>query len=312
MRNKLSFLILSNTGSPTKQFTISKVLLKFFSFITVLSLAASGYVVYRLVQDYISLKNVAHNNRILSARIVEQNSDIEAQRKQIQSFARKINLLKNKLLALNKFEKEIRIIANIEKPDDDSELFGVGGATPENLDPKIPLKQKHTRLIREMHEQAELVDLALINQKEGFEDLFDSLGEKLSILACTPSIHPVRGRVTSKFGYRKSPFTGRRHFHRGFDIANRPGTPIVATADGKVIFAGKNGLMGNVITIDHGHGLRTRYGHLKSLKKKRGDTVKRGDVIGLMGMSGRTTGPHVHYEVHLNNVPVNPVKYMLD
>jgi murein DD-endopeptidase MepM/ murein hydrolase activator NlpD len=308
MRKKLNLLILSNTGAPTRQFNISTAWIKFCYVLLLLFFAGIGYIVY----DYSSLKNVAQHNRMLQAKIAEQGDDLAAQRKQIQNFAKKINLLKDKLIALNKFEKEIRVIANIEKPDDESELFGVGGVSPEDLDAKIPLTQKHESLMRDMHEQAKLIDMALMTQKVGFEDLFNSLGDKLSILASTPSIHPARGRVTSKFGYRKSPFTGRRNFHRGYDIANRSGTPIVATADGKIIFEGKNGLLGNVIVIDHGHGLVTRYGHLKSFKKKQGEMVKRGDVIALMGMSGRTTGPHVHYEVHLHNVPVNPAKYMLD
>jgi murein DD-endopeptidase MepM/ murein hydrolase activator NlpD len=86
----------------------------------------------------------------------------------------------------------------------------------------------------------------------------------------------------------------------------------MATADGVVTFAGKNGLYGNMIKIDHGHGMMTRYGHLEKMLKKRGDAVKRGDVIGLMGNTGRSTGPHVHYEVFLNGLPVNPKKYILN
>ncbi len=96
------------------------------------------------------------------------------------------------------------------------------------------------------------------------------------------------------------------------DIANRKGTAILATANGIVSFAGKKGPMGNVVVIDHGHGMITRYAHLSEALKKQGDTVKRGDIIAQMGNSGRSTGPHLHYEVHLNGVPVNPVTYILN
>jgi murein DD-endopeptidase MepM/ murein hydrolase activator NlpD len=135
-------------------------------------------------------------------------------------------------------------------------------------------------------------------------------------LASTPAIRPLSGDakswVTSRFGYRKSPFTGRREFHKGLDIASRKGTPILATADGVVTFAGKKGLLGMTIVIDHGHGMKTRYGHNHELLKKRGDKVKRWEPIALMGSSGRSTGPHTHYEVHLNGIPVNPEKYILN
>jgi murein DD-endopeptidase MepM/ murein hydrolase activator NlpD len=96
------------------------------------------------------------------------------------------------------------------------------------------------------------------------------------------------------------------------DIANRHGTAVLATADGIVSFVGKKGAMGKVVVIDHGHGMISRYAHLNTSLKKRGDKVKRGDVIAQMGNSGRTTGPHLHYEVHLNGVPVNPAKYILN
>jgi murein DD-endopeptidase MepM/ murein hydrolase activator NlpD len=131
-------------------------------------------------------------------------------------------------------------------------------------------------------------------------------------VSSTPSIWPTKGWLSSGFGYRISPFTGLREFHKGLDISNREGTKVIATADGVVTFAGKNGLFGDMIKIDHGHGIMTRYGHLEKMLIKRGDVVKRGDVIGLMGNTGRSTGPHLHYEVFLNGLPVNPKKYILN
>jgi murein DD-endopeptidase MepM/ murein hydrolase activator NlpD len=129
-------------------------------------------------------------------------------------------------------------------------------------------------------------------------------------LSATPSILPTEGRITSRFGYRKSPFSGRSELHKGLDIANRKGTHIMATANGVVIFAGVRGLFGRIVTIDHGHGIITHYAHLNKILKKEGDHVKRGEIIATMGNSGRSTGPHVHYEVRLNGIPVNPVKYI--
>jgi murein DD-endopeptidase MepM/ murein hydrolase activator NlpD len=242
--------------------------------------------------------------------------EIHHQRKQIQEFAGEINALKAKLLALNSFEKKIRIIANIEIPNDSDGIFGVGGSIPEDLDAQLPLKEKHYSLMRNMHEQIEEIGRASAGQHKELESLLKSLEDQQNLLASTPAIRPLSGNVkswvTSRFGYRKSPFTGRRELHKGLDIASRKGTPILATADGVVTFAGKKGLLGKTIVVDHGHGMKTRYGHNHKLLKKRGDKVKRWEPIALMGSSGRSTGPHVHYEVHLNGIPVNPEKYILN
>jgi murein DD-endopeptidase MepM/ murein hydrolase activator NlpD len=163
-----------------------------------------------------------------------------------------------------------------------------------------------------MHDQVELLERASFDKEQDFTSLLDQLNEKKNLLACTPSIRPVKGWISSSFGYRNSPFTGRRELHAALDIANREGTPIIAPADGVVTFAGKKGLYGNLVVIDHGYGLVTRYGHLKSADVNKGDKVKRGEVLGRMGSTGRSTGPHVHYEVRLNGLPVNPDNYILN
>ena len=192
----------------------------------------------------------------------------------------------------------------------------MGGSVPEDLDAEIPLKEKHNSLMRDMHEQIEELNNASLNQEEEFESLLKSLEDQQNLLASTPAIQPiprsVKSWVTSRFGYRISPFTERREFHKGFDISSRRGTTILATADGVVTFVGKKGLLGNTVVIDHGHGMVTRYGHCEKFLKKRGDKVKRWEPIALMGNTGRSTGPHVHYEVHLNGLPVNPEKYILN
>ncbi|MCD6224997.1 MAG: M23 family metallopeptidase [Deltaproteobacteria bacterium] len=164
-----------------------------------------------------------------------------------------------------------------------------------------------------MHEQLEQFDHAAETQKKDFKTLFKKLEEQQNLLASTPAIRPIdKGWISSKFGYRVSPFTGRKEFHRGLDLATRQGDPIFATADGLVTFSGTKGLLGKTIVIDHGHGMVTRYGHIYKILKKRGDRVKRGDIIALVGSTGHSTGPHVHYEVRLNGISVNPEKFILN
>ena len=121
---------------------------------------------------------------------------------------------------------------------------------------------------------------------------------------------PAARQISSPFGYRKDPFTRQRRFHTGIDIAGPKKSPVVATAHGRVVFAGRNGNYGKTVIIDHGSGYQTRYAHLARIKTKKGKRVKRGEVIGKLGQTGRATGPHLHYEVRRNGKPVDPRPYL--
>ena len=125
-----------------------------------------------------------------------------------------------------------------------------------------------------------------------------------------PNLWPVEGQVTGSFGERIDPFNGEGAFHSGVDIGSNYGTPIIAPADGVVTFTDLMGGYGKAVMIDHGHGISTRYGHLSGFAVAAGQAVHRGDVIGYVGASGRSTGPHLHYEVRINDTPVNPYKYL--
>ncbi len=125
-----------------------------------------------------------------------------------------------------------------------------------------------------------------------------------------PIVYPTRGRITSPFGWRTNPITHRLEFHLGVDIANRTGTPIKAPADGKVLWAGRYGLLGNAVIIDHGNGIVTYYGHMSKVIAKKGKLVKRGEIIGLMGSTGRSTGPHLHYGIKYKGKWVNPMIFL--
>ena len=129
-------------------------------------------------------------------------------------------------------------------------------------------------------------------------------------MANAPSLWPVVGRITSSFGERMDPFNGEGAFHAGIDISSSFGESVRATADGVVLTAGLASGYGREIVIDHGHGVQTLYGHLSGFAIGAGQEVKRGQVIGYVGTSGRSTGPHLHYEVRIRNTPVNPHKYL--
>ena len=126
----------------------------------------------------------------------------------------------------------------------------------------------------------------------------------------SPNLWPVEGQITGSFGERIDPFNGEGAFHSGVDISASVGAPVIAPADGTVTFADFEGGYGRAVLIDHGHGITTRYGHLASFAVAAGQYIHRGDTVGYVGMSGRSTGPHLHYEVRINSIPVNPYKYL--
>ncbi|MCY4075718.1 MAG: M23 family metallopeptidase [Acidobacteria bacterium] len=133
-----------------------------------------------------------------------------------------------------------------------------------------------------------------------------------AIAGALPTVWPADGWVSSGYGYRRDPFTGDREFHAAVDISTRSGDPVYATAHGRVISARRSGNYGNLIEIEHGFGIQTRYGHLSEFAVLPGTTVRRGDVIGYVGATGRATGSHVHYEVLADGRPVNPLRLLAD
>jgi murein DD-endopeptidase MepM/ murein hydrolase activator NlpD len=132
------------------------------------------------------------------------------------------------------------------------------------------------------------------------------------LAASTPSIWPTQGWLTSRTGGRTDPFTGEVDYHPGLDISADKGSPVYATADGTITQAAYSGAYGNLVVIDHKFGIETRYGHLSAFRVARGQTVKRGDLIGLVGATGRATGPHLHYEVRVNDRILNPLSFLLN
>jgi murein DD-endopeptidase MepM/ murein hydrolase activator NlpD len=316
MRNKISLVVLTGSGSSAKQICTSRSTLRWLAGAALIASGLLAFVVY----DYVQLKHSDFALRLreteMSGRLSGQQEEIDLQRRQIGEFAEEVNQLKERLLSLNAFEKKIRIMADLEKRPDAGSLFGVGGPIPRTLDPKTAMGDERKSLVREMHSQVEQLNLGAVNQGNGFQTLVGHLEKQQTLIASTPTIRPIdpdaEQLVTSRFDYRISPFTGAREFHRAIDISAREGTPIYATASGVVTFSGVKGLLGRAIIIDHGHGLTTTYGHCSRLLKQAGERVNRWDTVALIGNTGSSTGPHIHYEVALHGVPVNPEKYFLN
>jgi murein DD-endopeptidase MepM/ murein hydrolase activator NlpD len=191
------------------------------------------------------------------------------------------------------------------------QVIGIGGPEDTRLQNLVKMgEKKQEEEIKEMHEELSRMTAAASNQETSLQLLIEHFEDKRSLYASTPSVWPLRGWVTSSFGRRISPFSGIPAFHEGMDIAARVGTPVLAPADGVVVKAAFSPGYGNMVEIWHGYGIRTIYGHNSRLNVKEGQHVKRGDVISYTGDTGSSTGPHLHYEVRLNGLPVNPVKYL--
>jgi len=233
---------------------------------------------------------------------------------QVAKFAQQVKSFESEMTRLERFEKKLRVITALEdSPRAVSKNWGVGGSyglsshslTTSLANEARSLTDKLSNNLEHLTTQAKI-------QTISFQELDDFFKNQKSLLSATPSVWPTRGWVTSSFGFRKSPFTGLRERHEGWDIGARTGAAIRATADGLVVVAGREHGYGKMLEIDHGYGLVTRYGHNSKNLAKVGSRVKRGQIIALVGNTGRSTGPHLHYEVLLNGVPMNPKNYILE
>jgi len=238
--------------------------------------------------------------------------ETQEQRSKIHFFSSKIEDLEKQLSKLKDFDKKIRIIANLEKGQETTSFMGMGGPSPSDVREKLRAEKDEKGLVQQMKTDIERLKSEATSQEESLSELEKLLQTKKEVLIHTPSIWPVQGWVTSGFGFRTNPFTGLTQMHEGLDISNRVGIPITATADGIISDVGSDWAHGRILVISHGFGMITRYSHLNKVLVRVGQKVKRGDKIAEVGTSGKTTGPHLHYEVRLNGIPVNPMRYILN
>ena len=195
--------------------------------------------------------------------------------------------------------------------------LGMGGGEEglvvvEEIIPRQELEEPEIASIPLNLYESEDAGIHLAQLKKRLEDLAVLAVKKKNRLDYTPSVRPAQGYISSKFGWRRSPFTGRRHYHRGIDIVNKIGTPVKATASGRVYFVGTKIFWGNSIFIEHIDGMLSKFGHLSMFEVDNGDSVRRGDIIGYMGMSGRSTGPHLHYQIEIGDQALDPMRFILE
>lgn len=246
---------------------------------------------------------------------LEQISHLEGE---LEARNAEFSRLNREFSALEELEDKLRTIAGL-KPRNRSEVDvaagGQGGpdwGSLESDSPGVPAdgvlrERTQKRTTQRLYSES-------LKLKDSFEEVLDVFERESDRLSRIPSINPIHLQeawISSGFGYRKDPISGKRRFHEGCDIVAPRRTSVIAPADGVVTFAGWRNGLGRTIEIEHGYGYITLYGHNDKLFVKKGDAVTRGDLIAHVGSSGRSTGPHLHYEVHHNGKLVNPYKYLV-
>lgn len=262
--------------------------------------AAHSYQFYRDVQ--IGRGALA----VLERTAQEQDAAILAQGFQLLELTQKYEKIQD-------FNFKLKIMMGLEDVVFDEEEEGASAQGGVELSRTALLTMPfNKRVITGLHRAYDRLFEGIRQEEVAQMQIRKEVGVQRARLQHIPSIWPTRGRLASPFGYRRNPFTRRRQFHKGLDIAAPRGTKIIAPADGVVTFEDWFSTYGRTVEITHSSGMKTRYAHMHRAKVKLGQKVKRGDLVGLVGNTGRSVASHLHYEVHKNGRVVNPMYYIMD
>ncbi len=310
---KITIVLIPENSAQTRQIKVPKILLRGLFFMSFIGSGLFGYILY----DYLQLRQIRESYQKISSEnkglrgeaqlLLSNLEEVRRSLKRVQDYSEKLGELTQ--LKVKKF----------------SSRTGIGPLTPQEFshahhngtipqdDQHIPLGIEADRLMfRTVFDKMRNIGNNANQNALRLQKLLSTLSQQRSLLASVPSVAPVDGWITSGFGTRISPFTGERDMHMGVDIAAPIGTPIYAPAEGVVIFSGAKDGFGNFVMVAHGYGVVSRYGHNAENLVQPGQRVERGDQIATVGMSGRTTGPHLHYEVILNGTATDPRKFILN
>lgn len=255
---------------------------------------------------YFQVVGEVTENKALRDENVQLRTDLKRIRERIAQISSTLD-------RVERFDQKLRAITLLSDPERHLAIGPVGMADSEDRDsPSARAMLSEAEDPQAMRNKLDTLTAEAARQEASLQELQAYFEDQKSLLASTPSVWPVRGWVTSDFGHRLDPFTAERIMHKGLDIATAHGTPVLSPSDATVIFAGIESGYGKVLVLDHGYGLKTRFAHLADAQVKVGDRVKRGDRIGSVGNTGRSTGPHLHYEVRVNGMPENPRKFILE
>ncbi len=287
---KFTLLIIPEGSHQVRRYSLQRSTLK--GFLAVVALFFVGLTA--LSTDYVLVN-------LDEAEFVRLQTENQQQRNELQQLVAGLESLQREMSLLAQNDAKVRVMAQLTRANSDSDvLTGVGGP------PEIEGSDSFSEMQRRIDQMRRDIDL----RRESQEEIQGFLNDQRSMLSAVPEGWPTKGWLTSTFGMRTSPFTGKKKLHEGYDIAARTGTSVYVTADGVVTRSETTPGYGKLVVVDHGYGYRTYYGHNSKNLVRAGQRVKRGDKISEVGNTGRSTGSHVHYEIRRNGVPVNPKKFI--
>lgn len=327
---RYSLIVITDETAPIRRFDIPKKRIQ--QVIWSLGVVAVLFLVAGV--DYVSVRRTQPEFHALKVETAEQ-------RERLATIESDLAAVDSKLAQVRELERKIRIIANIpgsaatgggEITATTSEAAGDLAAADAELPASDPALQTDAappaaapgpaptagddgegdEQVSHLRQEARRLGLVADESSLTLAELIGELENKQHRLESSPAIWPAKGWLTSRYGYRISPFTGARQFHSGLDIAGAAGAPIIAPARGKVVYSGKRGPLGQTLILDHGYGVKTYFGHNQLLMVKKGEEVERGQQIATLGSTGRSTGPHLHYVVEVKGKSKNPLDYIFD
>ena len=298
-------LILKNNNLNIREFNSSKLLILLSSvsilFLSIIVLSFYSTDLKKIISFY-EIRRHQNNNKILQDKINTQKN--------------KIDLLINEINSLKNRDENLRKLLRMPSINEDTRKLGIGGKDTliknfNDLNYLLPSKIN----LNDLPKNLAFVERSINLEKLSYKEIEMKLESNLDYYLHFPAIYPVsveEAKRTSRYGQRLDPFTKTRRFHEGDDFSGKIGVTVIATADGIVKNSRKYGSFGNYIEIDHGNGYVTAYGHLSKRKVKKGEKIVRGQKIGEIGNTGRSTAPHLHYEVQYKNKHTNPNKFYFD
>lgn len=290
------YIIISQDDHGVRQHNLSRRRLFTFASMAVIILAAIFFFSADSLTNIFYKSNLAkikQNYAMLSTTLEELQDDVAAMSGNMKSIEEK--------------DKAIRTYADMPQIDKDIRKLGIGGV---RLAENTSVDDVLTNRIKSLEMDVQTLSRKVKLELSSYSDIYNKVTEDVKMIHAIPSIRPIAGGyLNSNFGYRKDPLNDKVRFHYGQDITINSGEVVLAPADGTVKEARYRGGYGNVVKIDHGYGYSTLFGHLSTFNVKKGQKIKRGNIIGKSGNSGRSTAPHLHYEVHHYGTPQNPLDY---
>ena len=307
-----TFMIVPERSAHVRRFRFTKRMLYWVTGSLLVSLVTFGVMVWMAG----SVPRLSEENQRLNGENLEL-------KQRLQRVAHQLAHISDTLDRVERFDAKLRAITQLNDPDrhiamgpvsrrEMAAVQGTDGSAPQYAEDGLEYGAAEELSPVQLDLRLDNVRDEARRRERSLRELQELLADQRSLLRSLPSIWPTRGWVTSGFGPRVSPFTGERAMHEGIDVATAAGAEILAPADGVIVFSGTRGGYGKMLILDHGYGVETRYGHNAENLVTVGQKVKRGQKIATVGNTGRSTGPHLHYEVRLNGIPENPRRYILE